>query len=302
MTTELREALNAVARRFRSVRLWSLLAACCLAWAVIGTGLAFAIASTSEGVLPEYLLLGSFLTLTLATALVCGFVALRSARPALGRSPDRGRTSRARHRTARGPRSRLGRARRPARVLAIGGDPECPGPPASPRLGRDRADLDGSRRRSVAAVVAFTALFIVATMLIGQNRSRAVALAEIAHAADGIEVQVDPGDTSIERGSPLLVVARFQGAVPPDARLVVEDAVKGVASRAMTRSLEDPPSPAGSTRSRPTSPTTSITRAEAARRSRSPSSNTPSCNGPTPSSSSPRIPRSSPRPWKISAT
>ena len=62
----------------------------------------------------------------------------------------------------------------------------------------------------------------------------------MTHAAEGIDIQVDPGDAAIERGAPLLVVARFPSAVPPDARLVVEDSAQGVASRPMTRSLEDP--------------------------------------------------------------
>jgi type VI protein secretion system component VasK len=203
MTTELREALNAVARRFRSVRLWSLLAACCLAWAVIGVGLAFAIASTSEGVLPEYLLLGSFLTLTLATALVCGFVALRCARDPRwvarrieAEHPELGTGLLAALEAASAePEGRLGFLQSVvirnalAHRQARGWDETVP-----------TWTVRGAR---VAAVVAFTALVLVATMLIGQNRSRAVALAEIAHAADGIEVQVDPGDTSIERGSPL---------------------------------------------------------------------------------------------------
>ena len=80
MTSELREALDAVARRFRSVRLWGLLAAASLAWAAIGLVLAFSIASTTEGTLPEGLLLGTFLSLTAGTAIVCGLFAVRSAR------------------------------------------------------------------------------------------------------------------------------------------------------------------------------------------------------------------------------
>ena len=54
------------------------------------------------------------------------------------------------------------------------------------------------------------------------------------------DVQVDPGDTEIERGTSLLVVARFPGAVPAEASLVVEDQPTHPSRRAMTRSLEDP--------------------------------------------------------------
>src|SRR5262249_9783933 len=53
-------------------------------------------------------------------------------------------------------------------------------------------------------------------------------------------VEVDPGNTEIERGSVLLVVARFHGLLPPDANLVVEAAARSTTRRAMTRSLEDP--------------------------------------------------------------
>ena len=58
--------------------------------------------------------------------------------------------------------------------------------------------------------------------------------------ADASEVQVDPGDAELERGSPLLVIARFNGTAPPDASLVVDGDVPGPSRRPMTRSLEDP--------------------------------------------------------------
>ena len=51
------------------------------------------------------------------------------------------------------------------------------------------------------------------------------------------DVQVDPGDASIEKGTSLLVVARFPGQqVPSDASLVLADG----STRPMARSLEDP--------------------------------------------------------------
>ena len=49
-------------------------------------------------------------------------------------------------------------------------------------------------------------------------------------------VVVEPGNTEIERGMPLLVTARFLGAVPAEAGLIAE----GVAPRPMTRNLDDP--------------------------------------------------------------
>ena len=54
------------------------------------------------------------------------------------------------------------------------------------------------------------------------------------------DVQVDPGNTEIERGTSLLVVARFKGGVPAEASLVVDDQARTATRRGMTRSLEDP--------------------------------------------------------------
>jgi hypothetical protein len=52
----------------------------------------------------------------------------------------------------------------------------------------------------------------------------------------GLGVEVEPGNTQIERGTALLVIAKFPGRVPVEASLVVE----GAAPRPMTRSLDDP--------------------------------------------------------------
>ncbi len=60
--------------------------------------------------------------------------------------------------------------------------------------------------------------------------------------AAGFSVEVEPGNTEIERGSSLLVLARVQGQMPPDATLVLHP-VGGEATQTMTkmsRSLEDP--------------------------------------------------------------
>ncbi len=54
-------------------------------------------------------------------------------------------------------------------------------------------------------------------------------------------VEVKPGDAEIERGSSLVVVARFQGELPPEAELVVtENTSKETTRVAMSRSLDDP--------------------------------------------------------------
>ena len=74
----------------------------------------------------------------------------------------------------------------------------------------------------------------------GPLRRRAAPGLPSPRSARASDVQVTPGDTEIEKGSSLLVVARFPGAVPPEAKLVVEDSISASASHAMTRSLEDP--------------------------------------------------------------
>ncbi len=96
-----------------------------------------------------------------------------------------------------------------------------------------------------------------------QSRSSAVRRARASWRADASEVQVDPGDIELERGSPLLVVARFNRATPADASLVIDGDVQGPARRGMTRSLEDPTFAAVSSRSSPTSPTASSSRVAA---------------------------------------
>ena len=61
-----------------------------------------------------------------------------------------------------------------------------------------------------------------------------------AAAADGFSVAVEPGDTEIERGTNLLVLARVTGEVPADAMLVLQPATGDASDLAMSRSLDDP--------------------------------------------------------------
>jgi hypothetical protein len=90
-------------------------------------------------------------------------------------------------------------------------------------------------------LAALCGLAAVAIVLAGRARSDVGrAGTPLALAALASEIQVTPGDTEIEKGSSLLVVARFPSAVPPDAKLVVEDSTSASAAHPMTRSLEDP--------------------------------------------------------------
>ena len=98
-----------------------------------------------------------------------------------------------------------------------------------------------SHRRAVILVQ--LALFSLAFFLYGINpnhRSDSIPTSQVATegTVSPLDIQVDPGNAEVERGSPLLVVARFGSNVPAGAQLVVESA--GTPSILMARSLEDP--------------------------------------------------------------
>ncbi|MBC7816540.1 MAG: hypothetical protein IAG10_06610, partial [Planctomycetaceae bacterium] len=57
---------------------------------------------------------------------------------------------------------------------------------------------------------------------------------------DGFSVAVEPGDTEIERGTSLLVLARVTGEVPADATLKLQSATGDASDLEMSRSLDDP--------------------------------------------------------------
>ena len=108
-------------------------------------------------------------------------------------------------------------------------------------------------------------------------------------------IEIDPGNIELERGTSLLVVAKFHGAVPTEAELVVESTGQSGSRRGMTRSLEDP-----TFACRVESVETDLAyRVEFAGKStetyRSEYLNTLSLCVPTPSWSSPNTPRSSPK-------
>ncbi|HEX8324698.1 MAG TPA: hypothetical protein VF595_12395 [Tepidisphaeraceae bacterium] len=61
-----------------------------------------------------------------------------------------------------------------------------------------------------------------------------------AAAAVGGAISVEPGDTSIERGTGLLVLARFNGPLPGDVRLLSKNKEGAVEIVQMAKSLDDP--------------------------------------------------------------
>jgi hypothetical protein len=79
-----------------------------------------------------------------------------------------------------------------------------------------------------------TVAFLFQTHIPGLNQRAALLEAGIS------DVVVEPGDAELERGTSLLVVARFQGRVPADSSLVVLEGSGAAGRRPMARSLEDP--------------------------------------------------------------
>ena len=96
------------------------------------------------------------------------------------------------------------------------------------------------RGAMVAHAAALVALVVVVIAISPFARSDAGGPRWIKSASGGVAVEIDPGNIEIERGTSLLVVARFHGAVPAEASLVVESKSQPESRRAMTRSLEDP--------------------------------------------------------------
>ena len=79
MRTELRQALEQVARRFRQVRLWSGLALCWLVWSLSAWASSPSASRSGSAPIPRELLMPVPLALA-ASAIVCAILALRSAR------------------------------------------------------------------------------------------------------------------------------------------------------------------------------------------------------------------------------
>lgn len=91
--------------------------------------------------------------------------------------------------------------------------------------------------RAESASFAMLLLFLLSvamTAVLMPDRARTTVVA-----ADD-RVSVTPGDVTIERGSGLVVLARFHGALPPDATLVVQPADGEVERVPLTKTLDDP--------------------------------------------------------------
>jgi len=104
----------------------------------------------------------------------------------------------------------------------------------------------GRRRYAAAFSANLAALSALACVLAGLEwypgeRRAGSALGSTRDQAQGsLSVAVEPGNTEVERGTSLLVLARFAGPPPADATLVYKNAGGEVTRLAMAKSLDDP--------------------------------------------------------------
>lgn len=99
-----------------------------------------------------------------------------------------------------------------------------------------RGRLLGMQAMHLGALLGF--VFTLAALRVPVVPKGSSASAEAWVGADG--VSVSPGDTSIERGDSLVVLARFQRTLPPTVNLVVRESGAAARSVPLVKSLADP--------------------------------------------------------------
>jgi hypothetical protein len=239
MNSELRRALEQVARRFRHVRLWGALALCWLAWAIVLGMVVWALSYLGETPIPTRWLLG-LLAIAVTTGAALAIWAMHSvrdprwvARRIEAKYPDlRTGLLAAVEQTAESPSQKFGFLQTAVINQAL-----------EHRRGHDwdltvsTRKLQGVELAHGVALLGFAALLCIFMFRShAQDRDRAAEILE----SGASEVTIEPGDAELERGTSLLVVARFQGRVPPESSLVVLEGSGSAGRRPMTRSLEDP--------------------------------------------------------------
>jgi hypothetical protein len=259
MIHELHDLLYRAGARLRSLRLWTSLALCWLFWAAVVYSVArFASPGGRDWSTVWSVLAGA----TLVTALVCWRVASRAGRdPRLmarrieQAHPELGAMLLAALEQAPSPRfKRLGYLQTAVVKGAVSHGRQ--------HNWADATSIGRLRFAKVANLAALVALVSASMMLVdrtggGARASSSPTTDDALPLGASYEVMVQPGDAEIERGATLLVIARFRGALPPDAELAVEpsilkphdvaggtavatDAVAEQTVRDMTRSLDDP--------------------------------------------------------------
>jgi hypothetical protein len=241
MDHRLNQQLEKVAARFRRLRFWRGLALAWLAAAAVGVAL-LGLYRLGDWHLPSAvgLVCGSALTV----AVVCSWLANRSTRD------------------YRWVAQRVEAAYpelKSCLLAAIEQRPMLPGG----RLGflQDRVvrqalnhayghawpQIVPSRRIVTAMLTNLAGALLLLFVLWGLNSLSAVRLAQAASLAKNpsqsssqFSVTIEPGNTEVERGTSLLVLARYQGSEPAEAALVVQTQSGEPSQIQMVKSLDDP--------------------------------------------------------------
>jgi putative Ca2+/H+ antiporter (TMEM165/GDT1 family) len=103
------------------------------------------------------------------------------------------------------------------------------------------ADAFPARKLALAHVAHLGAFAFFVAALMGL-RTNSIAVAQEAAAAKAAldSVSVTPGDTQVERGNSLVVLAKFEGRLPPGATLVLGAGTNVTRTIALTKALDDP--------------------------------------------------------------
>jgi hypothetical protein len=268
MIHELHELLARAGARMRSVRLWSSLAVCWLFWAVVVWGVAQMATPDGWHWPTVWSLLGAS---ALMTAILC-WVAVRrigrdprnTAQRIEATHPELGAMLLAALETAPAPKfKRLGylQAAVVRGAVSHGRQHDWANATSRSRLQLART----AHLASLAALASACLLLADRTTAHGNVGGATSGRDELVPGAQ-FEVEIQPGNGEIERGTTLLVLAKFKGALPPDAELVVRESpakvapiangteasadgavtasnkppAEGRSIRAMARSLDDP--------------------------------------------------------------
>ena len=221
MSRELRQALEQVAQRVREVRLWSSLAVCWSAWAVVG-----ACSPSAGGAVSRDPRCRAFAALVLASGSRASSSPCDQRETFAGRTPHRGGTSRAGRRATDSGRGRLAGPLGPAGLPAR--RRRCPGHRTPPftRLGPDAVPPvklpAGPGWRTLwrwcgLAAVAFS-------LALWARPGTAPGGSAVTRTWTGLRRQVTPGDTEIETGMLAARRRSVPGRRPAEASLVVEEA------------------------------------------------------------------------------
>ncbi len=240
MSGKLRQALEQVAVRYRRVRLWTGLAACWLVLALLGCAVAAVGPGPLARILPAGGIPGLLLLLAGACWLAFGLFASRSARDPrwVARRIENAHPElnaellAAVEEVESAPGGRLGYLQSTVVREAL-----------EHRRAHDWDQTVPSWKLSLAGLAHTGGLVFLAAVvgfLVLRERTSAHGSGGSYWQTAESDVQVEPGDVELERGSPLLVVARFFTPPPADATLVIDGDVPGGPRRSMARSLEDP--------------------------------------------------------------